>query len=85
MAQNTHIRETLAEIQATAKSEKEWWEQRKEEIRSGFMKELDEEKKPVNDALKQNPKIDTDDEAVIVESGGPASTPGKGKKKKGKH
>jgi translocation protein SEC66 len=85
MAQNAHIRETLSEIQATAKSEKEWWEQRKSEIRSDFMKELDDEKKPAADPIKQTTKVDTDDEAVIVESGGPASAPGKGKKKKGKH
>lgn len=84
MAQNSHIRETLAEIQATAKSEREWWEARKAEIRSDFMKELDEEHKPAIEPAKPASKADTDDDAVIVESGGPASAPGKGKKKKGK-
>ena len=44
MAQNTHIRERLAEITSKASEEKEWWEKRKAAIQSDFMKELDEEK-----------------------------------------
>ncbi|KAF2204457.1 hypothetical protein GQ43DRAFT_469030 [Delitschia confertaspora ATCC 74209] len=83
MAQNAHIRESLSELQATAQSEKEWWEKRKAEIQSEFMKELDEEKKPAGVVTPAKPmsKADTDDDAVMVEAGGPASTPGKGKKK----
>ncbi|KAF2187713.1 translocation protein-like protein sec66 [Zopfia rhizophila CBS 207.26] len=86
MAQNTHLRERLAEIQSTTQSEKEWWEKRKETIKSDFMKELDEEKKsPMEVSSKPSGKTGSDDDAVIVESGGPAATAGKGKKKKGKH
>lgn len=44
MAQNNHIRERLAEIEAKAPAEKEWWENRRAGIQSEFMKELDDEK-----------------------------------------
>jgi translocation protein SEC66 len=44
MAQNNHIRERLAEIEAKAPAEKEWWESRRAGIQSEFMKELDDEK-----------------------------------------
>lgn len=88
MAQNAHIRERLTEIQSTTQSEKEWWEKRKADIQSSFMKELDDEKKPMSTenipSVRQN-KNGSDDDAVLVEAGGPASAPGKGKKKKGKN
>ncbi|KAF2468071.1 translocation protein-like protein sec66 [Lindgomyces ingoldianus] len=89
MAQNAHIRERLAEIQATAPAEKEWWEKRRTEISSNFMKELDEEKKSptATEAASGKPaaKTGSDDDAVIVEAGGPTVNAGKGKKKKAKH
>lgn len=86
MAQNSQIRERLADIQSTSQAEKEWWEKRKAEIQSDFMKELDEEKKAAAEASAKPPaKVGSDDDAVIVESGGPAASAGKGKKKKGKH
>ncbi|USP77201.1 uncharacterized protein yc1106_04475 [Curvularia clavata] len=44
MAQNNHIRERLAEIEAKVPAEKEWWENRRAGIQSEFMKELDDEK-----------------------------------------
>ncbi|KAF2118122.1 translocation protein-like protein sec66 [Lophiotrema nucula] len=82
MAQNTHIRDRLTEILATAPSEKEWWEKRKATIQSDFMKELDDEKSPRREGHVAK---GSDDDAVIVEAGGPADKAGKGKKKKGKH
>ncbi|ORY15021.1 translocation protein-like protein sec66 [Clohesyomyces aquaticus] len=88
MAQNAHLRERISEIQATGPAEKEWWEKRRTEISSSFMKELDEEKStPAADATtKSIPKIGSDDDAVIVEAGGPTVNAGKAKnKKKGKH
>ncbi|KAJ4372218.1 Translocation protein S66 [Neocucurbitaria cava] len=70
MAQNTHIRERLGEITAKAPAEKEWWEKRKATIQTDFMKELDEEK------LKSS-----EDDAVLVEAGGPAGSVGRSGKK----
>lgn len=86
MAQNTHIRERLTEILATAPAEKEWWEKRKATIQSEFMKELDEEKKgqstgPPSVTSSASVVKGSDDDAVIVEAGGPAEKGGKGKKK----
>ncbi|KAH7123596.1 translocation protein-like protein sec66 [Dendryphion nanum] len=79
MAQNTHIRERLTEILATAPAEKEWWDNRKATIQSEFMKELDEEKKGVlSSAASETSSVN---DAVLVEAGGPAEKSGKGKKK----
>jgi translocation protein SEC66 len=47
IAQNTHLRERLAEITSKTGSEKDWWEKKKAGIQSEFMKELDEEKEGV--------------------------------------
>ncbi|KAH9879160.1 hypothetical protein J1614_002597 [Plenodomus biglobosus] len=70
MAQNTHIRDRLTEIMSKTTEEQEWWAKRKADIQSAFMKELDEEK------VKSS-----EDEAVLVEGGGPAGSVGKGAKK----
>ncbi|KAH7076857.1 translocation protein-like protein sec66 [Paraphoma chrysanthemicola] len=70
MAQNTHIRERLGEIMAKSEEEKKWWESRKAMIQSDFMKELDEEKTK-----------SSEDDAVLVDAGGPAGSVGKGAKK----
>lgn len=67
MAQNTHIRERLGEIMSKAPEEKEWWEKRKATIQNDFMKELDEEERVKN----------SEDDAVMVEGGGPAGSVGK--------
>ncbi|KAF2261829.1 translocation protein-like protein sec66 [Lojkania enalia] len=87
MAQNQRIRDRLSDILSTAPAEKEWWEKRKAEIQSNFMKELDDDEKKKADAAASKPsaKAGSDDDAVIVESGGPAEKAAKGKKKKGKH
>ncbi|KAF1839970.1 translocation protein-like protein sec66, partial [Cucurbitaria berberidis CBS 394.84] len=69
MAQNTHIRERHGEIMSKASAEKEWWQKRKADIQTDFMKELDEEK------IKSS-----EDDAVLVEAGGPAGSVGKGAK-----
>ncbi|KAF2281192.1 translocation protein-like protein sec66 [Westerdykella ornata] len=88
MAQNANLREHLSEILSTAKSEREWWDQRRATLQDELLKELDEEKKSEE---KKVPIIDasvskgSDDEAVLVESGGPADKGAKAKKKKGKH
>ena len=89
MAQNFVIRKRMDEMQAEVQPEKEWWEKRRESISSEFMKELDQEA-----ATNVNGKVPktSDDEAVLVEAGGPTATgsqqPGgsvKNRKKKGKN
>lgn len=71
MAQNTHIRERLGEIMSKSTEEKKWWESRKAMIQSDFMKELDEEKTK-----------SSEDDAVLVDAGGPAGSVGKSAGKK---
>jgi translocation protein SEC66 len=66
MAQNTHIRERLHEIMSKSEEEKKWWESRRAMIQSDFMKELDEEKAK-----------GSEDEAVLVQAGGPTGSVGK--------
>jgi translocation protein SEC66 len=85
MAQNTQIRSQLTDILSTSQSEKEWWDKRREEIKSDFYKELDDEKSSKGPATETSTVKSSDDDAVMVEGGGPAEK-GKGsKKKKGKH
>jgi translocation protein SEC66 len=73
------LRDRLDEIQGQTEAEKQWWEKRREVIRSDFEKELDDEA-----ASKKDVKIGSDDDGVLVDSGTPASTPGSSKKKKSK-
>ncbi|KAH7408439.1 Sec62/63 complex, subunit Sec66 [Phaeosphaeria sp. MPI-PUGE-AT-0046c] len=61
MAQNTHIRERLGEIMSKSEEEKKWWESRRAMVQADFIKELDDEKKK-----------NSEDEAVLVEAGGPS-------------
>lgn len=78
IAQNTALKKRMAELQAQKESEKEWWEARKKTIESEFMTELEGEKKA--------PSRTSDDDTVLVESGGPvdATSSQKKNKKKGK-
>ncbi|XDG06527.1 hypothetical protein ABKA04_006142 [Annulohypoxylon sp. FPYF3050] len=78
VAANTMLRTKLDEIESRAEADKEWWEKRREAIKKDFMRELDEES-----STKGSVK-GSDDDAVLVDSGTPASTPGGSKKKKGK-
>jgi len=65
----------MEELQAQTTSEKEWWEKKRASIQSNFMKELDEGPK--------SPQRGSDDDAVLVEAGGPAvGQQGSAKKKK---
>ncbi len=90
MNHNSQIRERLTEILSTTKSEKDWWEERKAAIKTDFLKELDgaKEKSTMGSRFGgsvKGAKIGSDDDAVLVEGGGPADKASKGKKKKGKH
>ncbi|CAO1597923.1 Translocation protein S66 [Xanthoria calcicola] len=92
MHHNAILREKLIAIQAQGKSDKEWWQQEKASIQSKFMKELDEgEKDPTKSASTLGgDKVGSDEDTVLVESGGPiasgalsTSKGGTSKKRKG--
>jgi translocation protein SEC66 len=68
-------------VQSQLEAEKTWWEGRRAGIQSEFMKELESDEKPP-DTIPQR-KNGSDDDAVLVEAGGPAGAQG-GKKKKAK-
>ncbi|KAK7970677.1 Translocation protein sec66 [Apiospora saccharicola] len=76
IAANTVLRSRIDNIQNKAAAEKEWWEKRRETIQNDFMKELEEE------PVKGSAKVSSDDDAVLVDSSTPITTPSK--KKKGK-
>lgn len=61
----------MDEIQGQAKVEREWWEKKRATIQSEFMKELDETAS--TPAKPSTGKIGSDDDAILVEGGGPAS------------
>jgi translocation protein SEC66 len=100
MAQNALFRQQLEEHQFSVKEEREWWNRKKASIQEGFMKELEEGPDTLRTGKKaasvQGPsssapaeKTGSDDDAVLVESGGPAVggvgvSGGGRKKKKGK-
>lgn len=88
MAANVLLRKRIEEIQSQTQSEKEWWERRRAAIQSDFMKELD--RAPETGGEKQQQyKMSasgvSDEDAVLVEAGGPtAGGKGGSKKRKGK-
>ena len=91
MVNNTSIRERVAELQAKGKADREWWDKERESISSKFMQELDEEVPAGNSKPASTGAGNSDEEAVLVEAGGPAAggstTGSKGgtvKKRKGK-
>ena len=45
MLNNSIVRKRLGDILAKSESEKQWWEQRRETIRSDFMKEIEDDEK----------------------------------------
>ena len=71
IAANTKLRQRLDEIKSHTEAEKLWWEKRRSQIQSDFMKELDESE-------KSSAKAASEDDAVLVD------TPAKGGGKKGK-
>ncbi len=101
-AHNELLRGKLREIEARRVVERREWEKRRESVREGFMRELESEagKDQAKETSKEMGKEITrdvkktgssDDDAVIVESGGPGTpvsvdqpSGGGGKKKKGK-
>ena len=90
MVNNAAIRDKIAELQAKGEADREWWDKERASIQSKFMKELDEEKRAEKSKGAASGSVNSDEDAVFVEGGGPASgsTPGSkggtGKKKKSK-
>jgi len=91
MAANQRLRNRLVELQIQAKSEREWWDKRRESTASEFMKELEEEEGGKAASRKGSVATSTvgstvgstsDGETVLVEGGGPSSQSTGGKKKK---
>ena len=84
MVNNISIREKVAEIQAKAKPDRERWDKERANIQSQFMKELDADAdaKTASAAGGVSDKVNSDEDAVLVEGGGPASSGSKGGKKK---
>lgn len=72
MAANARLRQRLDEIQAQTEAEKQWWEKRRGQIRSDFMKELE-------DSEKSSSKTTSEDDAVLIDTPG-SKTTGGGKK-----
>jgi translocation protein SEC66 len=79
----------MEELQAKAETEKEWWQKKRASVQAEFMKELETEKpqaNPKTGTATSAPGKGSDDDTVMVESGGPAEKGHSGKKKKkGKH
>lgn len=91
MVNNVTIRERVAELQAKGRADREWWDKERESISTKFMQELDEEGPPGSSKPASTGAGNSDEEAVLVDAGGPmagGSTAGsKGgtvKKRKGK-
>ncbi|KAK6208410.1 hypothetical protein LQW54_006891 [Pestalotiopsis sp. IQ-011] len=82
MAANAALRERIEEIEGQTESEKKWWEERREVIRSDFEKELNEEEAAKVETRPGTANTSSDD-GVLVDTSAP-STPGGSKKKKGK-
>ncbi|KAL8984877.1 MAG: hypothetical protein Q9177_004587 [Variospora cf. flavescens] len=83
MHHNAMLREKITSIQAKGKRDREWWDREKATIQSNFMKELgDGEKETAKPAtVTGTDKVGSEEDAVMVEGGGPAA-PGSSKKKR---
>ncbi len=90
MINNDNIRETVAKLQAKGKADREWWDKERASIQSKFMQELDEEKPAEGSKAPVLGTANSDEDAVLVEAGGPAASgssagsKGGTKKRKGK-
>ena len=91
MVHNANIRERVAELQAKGRADREWWDKERESISTKFMQELDNEVPAGSSKPTSTGAGTSDEEAVLVEAGGPAaagsaavSKGGTVKKRKGK-
>lgn len=74
MVNNNIVREKVVEAQSKAREDREWWDKERASIQSIFMKELDEGGQADSGKLVRSGKGSSDEDAVLVESGGPASS-----------
>lgn len=89
MTTNALLRKRLDEIQAQAKSDREWWDKKRAATRAEFMKEIEADAATTRSGSLAPEKLGSDEDTVLVEAGGPASGAagggrGSNKKKKGK-
>lgn len=80
MVNNATVREKVAELQAKGKADREWWEKERASIKSKFMQELDEDKPAESTKGAVSTGVNSEDDAVFVEGGGPASGTAAGSK-----
>ncbi|CAG9939227.1 unnamed protein product [Clonostachys rosea f. rosea IK726] len=64
MAINYKVRNHVDDFQVQARAERQWWDKRRKQIRSEFMKELDDETETTGTPNKPA----SDDEAVLVDT-----------------
>ena len=75
MVNNANLRESVTKLQANAKVDREWWDKERADIQSKFMKELEEDKHSAEPAKPISSGItNSDEDAVMVEGGGPAAS-----------
>ncbi len=81
MAANSALRNRIEEIQGRTTSERQWWDKKRANIQSDFMKELGEDatSKPATPGERGS-----DEDTVMVEGGGPVAGKASSKKKKAK-
>lgn len=87
MVNNATIRERVDQLQAKGQADREWWDKERESISSKFMQELDNEAPAETSKSASTGAGNSDEEAVLVDAGGPAAGGSKGgpaKKRKGK-
>ena len=97
MAANSMIRKKMDEVQVQAKADREWWDRKRKETQEEFMRELDEgstvtkgdKTSTVPAALgnlvsRPSTAGTSDEDSVLVESGGPTTGGVKGPSKKKK-
>lgn len=82
------LKQRIAEMQAELDADKAWWENKRAGIQEQFMAELEGDSNDAAAAIegvagtKKTKKAGgSDDDAVLVEAGGPAQAQGSGKKK----
>lgn len=80
MVNNATVREKIAELQAKGKVDREWWDNERASIKSKFMQELDGEKPAESSKSTVSTGVNSDEDAVFVEGGGPASGTAAGSK-----
>ncbi|EME79068.1 uncharacterized protein MYCFIDRAFT_121946, partial [Pseudocercospora fijiensis CIRAD86] len=75
--QNRLMKERIAELQATTEAEKAWWDEKRSKTSASFLKELDEAAaQKVGAGAAKGKHGSSDEDTVLVESGGPGSTQG---------